>query len=153
MPPGTTTCRAPPSSDCTTICASSQVSRCLREREEDGAPARQELRAVRALARIQLHEISGYRLPRTLARSRPDLAHTGSCRRMPSSRPKRSADAHRTMGAPPLTDTFLRCPSCQKPSHCPSDEKNGITPSRDRGGWELISHTKVQPAIGDVRDA
>ena len=30
---------------------------CLREREEDGAPARQELRAVRALTRIQLHEI------------------------------------------------------------------------------------------------
>ena len=30
---------------------------CLREREENGAPARQELRAVRALTRIQLHEI------------------------------------------------------------------------------------------------
>ena len=37
--------------------------------------------------------------------------------------------AHNTSGAPPVVEIFLSWPSCQKPIHRPSGEKNGPRPA------------------------
>ena len=79
--------RAPPSSDCTTIRASSQVSPLLREREEQRARLGVSCGPCARSPASSFTRFSGTPGGGGHHARSPDLAHTGSCRRMPSSRP------------------------------------------------------------------
>ena len=99
------------------------------QREQNGAPTGQQLRTVGDLTGLDLHEFSGFP-PSPDTRQIPSRALPVENRVV--GRPTRAqwvCAAHSTTGAPPVIETFLSCPSCQKPIHWPSGEKNGFRPA------------------------